>query len=151
MYQSARLSMLKAWKYIEAVDGWKREETISGRRLQWRWLPFCSRYGKLTEGKGGKMGPQHSTVYSLRSAYWGKPIAFPVDPPALPHRQETKAVTVVWAPEWSPQLHVLHPSCSHRSCQEAPPIFTVQNQPMEHRCRVTKAKTSYRKGTCLME
>lgn len=73
----------------------KREETLSGRGLQWKWLLFCSRHGKSTEGKGGNMGPQHSTVYSLRSAYW---TAFPVDPPALPHRQETKAVTVGLGP-----------------------------------------------------
>lgn len=49
----------------------------------------------LTEGKGANAGSRHLTVYSLRSAYW---TVIPVEPPALPYRQETKVVPVGLGP-----------------------------------------------------
>lgn len=56
-YQSVRLSMLEAWKYIEVLVGWKREGTIYGRGLLWSWLLFCSRHGeKFNRGQRGKHG-----------------------------------------------------------------------------------------------
>lgn len=72
---------------------------------------LCSRHReKLNEGKGANTGPRLPTVYSLRSAYWA---AFPVEPPALPHRQETKVVTVGLGPRME----------SSTSCS-APPFLT---------------------------